>query len=375
MHAVENVLIVGAGMCGMSLGVALKRAGIDCEIVEIRPNLTEPGTGISLQGPALRALQSVGVLDHCIVRGFGYSHFKACDAVGNVTGTVDLPRLLGPNYPATIGVLRQSVHEVLACELAALAVPIHRSATVKTLTQDNQGVMAEFTNGAAARYDLVVGADGMNSLIRDMAFGSENRPHYTGQMVWRATVSRPRDVDCRHSYFGPTNKSGFNPISDSQMYIYTVQNVPERPHWNDAELPTILRDLLAEFGGALGRAREEILTPEQITCRPVFSMILPPPWYSGRIIVIGDAAHTTTPHLASGASIAIEDSIILARLLQSDHSLHAILDDFMHQRYERCRMIVQNSELLGEWEKNPGIPNENTVGVIAASYQALAKPV
>ena len=114
MHAVENVLIVGAGMCGMSLGVALKRAGINCEIVEIRPNLAEPGTGISLQGPALRALQSVGVLDQCIARGFGYSHFKVCDAMGNVTDTVDLPRLLGPAYPATIGVLRQLVHEV-AC--------------------------------------------------------------------------------------------------------------------------------------------------------------------------------------------------------------------------------------------------------------------
>jgi 2-polyprenyl-6-methoxyphenol hydroxylase-like FAD-dependent oxidoreductase len=114
MHAVENVLIVGAGMCGMSLGVALKRAGIACEIVEILPKLTEPGTGISLQGPALRALHSVGVLDRCIVRGFGYSHFKACDAAGNVTGIVDLPRLLGPNYPATIAIMRQSVHEVLA---------------------------------------------------------------------------------------------------------------------------------------------------------------------------------------------------------------------------------------------------------------------
>jgi 2-polyprenyl-6-methoxyphenol hydroxylase-like FAD-dependent oxidoreductase len=106
MHSVENVLIVGAGMCGMSLGVALRRAGINCEIVEIRPKLTEPGTGISLQGPALRALQTVGVLDHCISRGFGYSYFKACDAMGNVTGTVDLPLLLGPNYPATIGILR-----------------------------------------------------------------------------------------------------------------------------------------------------------------------------------------------------------------------------------------------------------------------------
>jgi 2-polyprenyl-6-methoxyphenol hydroxylase-like FAD-dependent oxidoreductase len=375
MHSVENVLIVGAGMCGMSLGVALKRAGISCEIVEIRPTLTEPGTGISLQGPALRALQTVGVLDQCISRGFGYSHFKACDAMGNVTGTVDLPRLLGPSYPATIGILRQAVHEVLACELSKLGVPIRLSTTVNTLTQNDQGVTVEFTNGAAARYDLVVGADGMNSLIRGIAFGPEHRPHYTGQMVWRATVSRPRDVECRHSYFGPTNKSGFNPISDTQMYIYTVQNVSDRPHWNDAELPTILRDLLAEFGGALGRAREEIRTPEQITCRPVFSMILRPPWYCGRIIVIGDAAHTTTPHLASGASIAIEDSILLARLLQSEHSLNAVLDDFMHRRYERCRMIVQNSELLGDWEKNPGAPNEDTVGVIASSYQALAQPV
>ena len=109
----------------------------------------------------------------------------------------------------------------------------------------------------------------------------------------------------------------------------------------------------------------------QIACRPVFSIILQPPWHCGQIIVIGDAAHTTTPHLASGASIAIEDSILLARLLQSERSLNAVLDDFMHQRYERCRMIVQNSELLGEWEKKPGMPNEDAVGVMTASYQAL----
>ena len=375
MSSVEKVLIVGAGMCGMSLGVALKSAGIDCEIVEIRPQLTEPGTGISLQGPALRALQAVGVLDQCISRGFGYSYFKACDAMGNVTGTVDLPRLLGPGYPATIGILRQSVHEVLARELSELAVPIRLGTTVDTVAQDDRGVTVQFTNGETARYDLVVGADGMNSRIRDIAFGPQHRPHYTGQMVWRATVGRPRDVECRHSYFGPTNKSGFNPISDHHMYIYAVQNVPQRPHWSDDELPSILRNLLAEFGGVLGRARDEIRNPDQITCRPVFSMILDPPWYSGRIAVIGDAAHTTTPHLASGASIAIEDSVVLARLLQPERPLDAALDEFMHQRHERCRMIVANSELLGEWEKKPGTRNEDTVGIIAASYQALAKPV
>ena len=375
MSAARRVLIVGAGMCGMSLGVALKRAAIDAEIVEIRPRLSEPGTGISLQGPALRALQNVGVLDQCIARGFGYSQFKACDATGNVKGTVDLPRLLGPNYPATIGILRQSVHEVLAAELSNLGVAIRLSTTVKALHQDGEGVTVDFTDGSDGRYDLVVGADGMNSVIREFIFGKEQRPHYTGQMVWRATVTRPPEVACRHSYFGPTNKSGFNPISETQMYIYTVQNVPDRPHWADAELPQMLRGLLDEFGGALGRGRQEIRSPEQITCRPVFSMILPPPWYRGRVVVIGDAAHTTTPHLASGASIAIEDSIVLARLLQSDRALDAGLDEFMQRRLDRCRMIVENSEQLGEWEKNPGSPNDDTVGVIARSYQALAANV
>jgi 2-polyprenyl-6-methoxyphenol hydroxylase-like FAD-dependent oxidoreductase len=375
MGAVENVLIVGAGMCGMSLGIALTRAGIHCDIVEIRGQLTEPGTGISLQGPALRALQNVGVLDQCVSRGFGYSHFMACDALGKVTGSVALPRLLGPGYPATIGVLRQSVHEVLGSELARLGVTISLATTVKTLTQDSTGVTVEFTKGQPGRYSLVVGADGMNSLIRDIAFGHQHRPHYTGQMVWRATVSRPADVACRHSYFGPTNKSGFNPISEKQMYIYCIQNMPERPHWDDAELPAILRSLLVEFGGALGRAREEICSPEQITCRPVFSAILPPPWHRERLVVVGDAAHTTTPHLASGASIAIEDAIILARLLQSHRSLSDALDEFMRQRYERCKMIVENSELLGNWEKNPATPNQDTVGIIDRSYQALAQSV
>jgi 2-polyprenyl-6-methoxyphenol hydroxylase-like FAD-dependent oxidoreductase len=91
-------------------------------------------------------------------------------------------------------------------------------------------------------------------------------------------------------------------------------------------------------------------------------------------VVIGDAAHTTTPHLASGASIGIEDAMVLARLLQSDAPIASVLEDFTARRYPRCKMIVDNSELLGEWEKNPGAPND-TVGVVARSYQALAQPV
>lgn len=375
MRAAENVLIVGGGVSGMTLAAGLKRAGIACEIAEIRPEWSEPSTGISLQGPALRALRTLGVVDRCIEQGFGYSHFKACDANGNVTGTVELPSLLGPGYPATIGIMRYALHTVLAEQLTALAIPVRLGVSVATLAQDDNGVDVQFTDGARGRYDLVVGCDGANSRVRELAFGPKFQPYYTGQVNWRATVRRPPEVDCRHSYFGPTNKSGFNPISQTEMYIYILQNVPERPRWAPEQWPGIIRGLLAEFGGALGRARDEISDPDQIICRPVTSLLMPPPWYRGRVLIIGDAAHTTTPQLASGASIAVEDSIMLAMLLQSDQPLAAVLDNFMRRRFERCRMIVENSEQLGEWEKNPNAPDVDVVGTIDRSYKALAQPI
>jgi 2-polyprenyl-6-methoxyphenol hydroxylase-like FAD-dependent oxidoreductase len=375
MSGVRKVLIVGAGMAGMTLAVGLKRGGIDSEIVEIRHALSEPGTGITLQGPALRALRAVGALDGCIERGFPQYFFKTCDADGNVTGTVDLPRLLGPNAPATVGIMRHVVHEVLAREMHVLGIPLHLGTTVEQLSQKGTRVDVIFSDGRNDSYDLVVGADGANSTVREMIFGPAMRPRYTGQMNWRAVVSRPPEVVGRYSYFGPTIKSGFNPISQDEMYIYLLQNVPERPRWSDAELPLMLRNLLAEFGGVLGQARDEVRDPARIICRPVFSMIMPPPWHDGRLMVIGDAAHTTTPQLASGATIAIEDAVVLARYLQANKPLEDILREFTSARFERCRLVVENSEQLGEWEKSPGTADHLVAGLVARSYQALAQEV
>ncbi len=375
MQQPRNVLIVGAGMAGMTLGLALGRRGTSCQIVEIRPALSEPGTGITLQGPALRALRTVGVLDDCVSRGFPQSFFKTCDAAGNVTGTVDLPNLLGQPYPCTIGIMRHEVHGVLAEQLEKSGVPIRLGTSIASLSQDASGVDVEFTDGRKDRFDLVVGADGSNSTIRDRLFGTEMRPYYTGQMNWRATVNRPAEVTGRYSYFGPTIKSGFNPVSQKEMYIYLLQNIPERPRWRDEELPGILRGLLAEFGGTLGRARDEVSNPEKIICRPVFSMIMPKPWHRGRVMLIGDAAHTTTPQLASGATIAIEDAVVLARYLHSERPLEAALQEFTDARFERCRMVVGNSEQLGEWEKKPGSADHLVAGLVAQSYRALAQEV
>src|SRR6516164_896002 len=103
---VEKVLVVGGGLAGMTLATALARTGVGSEIVEISPRWSALGVGISLQGPTLRALKTIGALDACVERGFGYSSVITCDAAGKVIGRVELPKLNGPDYPATLGIMR-----------------------------------------------------------------------------------------------------------------------------------------------------------------------------------------------------------------------------------------------------------------------------
>jgi 2-polyprenyl-6-methoxyphenol hydroxylase-like FAD-dependent oxidoreductase len=374
MPATQNVLIVGGGIAGMTLAVALKRSGLNCEVVEINPQWTVVGVGIVLGGPALRALRVIGVLDRCVAKGFGYSHFDHCDVNGNVTGRVEMPRLNGPDYPATIGIMRQELHAVLQEAVIQAGLRIRLGVTVQTLEQHDASVAAAFSDGTRGRYDLVVGADGANSGLRDMLFGTEWRPKYTGQAVWRATVGRPASVQARNSYQGPHHKAGFNPVSMAQMYVYFVQNLPI---WvrlaNDALVP-VLRNLLADFGGVLASARDQISVPEAVSYRPITSLIMPAPWYCGRVLLIGDAAHTTTPHMAAGAGIAVEDSVVLAELLATGSSVPAVLDAFMTRRYERCRLVVENSFQLGEWEKAPNMPGANPIAVEQQTVRALVQP-
>ena len=359
----------------MVLATALKKGGHNPELIEIHPKWDVLGVGISVQGPALRALRSIGLLDRCVRAGFGYSQVLNCDQNGGVEGVVDLPRLNGPQYPACVGMMRPTLHQVLAEALAEAGVSVRFGLTVGSIRQSPDHVEVLFSDGTKREYDLVVGADGANSRIRELLFGPKYKPQYTGQAVWRAMVPRPEEVNARHAYYGPRHKAGFNPVSRQEMYIYLVQNVTGDPHLEPERWPAVMRELLADFGGRIGEVRDRITDPRRIVYRPVGSLLLPSPWYIGRVVVIGDAAHTAPPQLASGATIAIEDSIVLAELLQSDLPAAEALEKFMARRKERCRIVVENSWQLGEWEKFPNASGADPTALIAASMKALAAPI
>jgi 2-polyprenyl-6-methoxyphenol hydroxylase-like FAD-dependent oxidoreductase len=374
MPAVRNALVVGGGLAGQTLATALTRGGIRAEVIELHPRWNVLGVGISVQGPTLRALKSIGLLEGCLKDGFGYSELTNCDQNGKVLSVVDLPRMLGPDYPSCVGIMRPVLHDVLFAAMEEAKVPVRMGLTAKSLRQDEGGIDVAFSDGSTGRYDIVVGCDGAHSKLREELFGGAYRPQYTGQAVWRAMVPRPANVKGRHSYYGPRHKSGFNPVSQTEMYIYLVENVTGNPRVEPEEWPARMRELLEDFGGYIGEVRETITDPARIVYRPVESMIMPKPWHKGRVVLIGDAVHTAPPQLASGAAIAIEDAIVLAEMLGGDGAVPDILDRFVARRFERCRLVVENSYQLGEWEKNPGAAGADPSALQAASYAALAQP-
>ena len=375
MASIDNVLVVGGGVAGITLATRLKREGVHTEVVEASPDWTVLGVGISLQGPALRALRTIGVLDDCVREGFGYSKRVFGNAAGEVTRVVELPRICGPDYPATLGIMRSAVHSVLAEALRRTGAIVRLGLSVSSLSQTSEAVEVVFTDGTRGTYDLVVGADGSNSRVRQQVFGMECKPAFTGQAAWRAMVARPPQVDAWHAFYGPRNKMGFNPVSEREMYVFLVQNIAENSRIAPEHLSARLREQLADFGGVVAEVREQIRKADNIVYRSIESFILPPPWYRGRVILIGDAVHPTTPHLASGAGLAIEDAIILGDLLTSGLSVPESLAEFMARRFERCRMVVENSLQLGEWEKQPNAPGADPVGLIKRTTEAMAQPI
>ena len=371
MGAVKRALIVGGGIAGITLALGLKKQGVEVEIIELSSEWAIPGLGIALLGPTLRALQTVGLIDSCVQSGFGYSAIKNFNAAGAPIGAVELPRLGGPGFPAAVGILRIGLHKILLQAAEAAQLAIRLGLTVSAIRQMPEAAEVEFNNGTTDRFDLVVGADGAHSKVRALLFGPDVAPQVTGQTIWRATVERPQYVDALWQFFGPRQKAGFNPVSASQMYVFLVQNAPVRRD----NLAKVMRDELADFEGPMAAARDSIVGDDQVICRPAEALIVHRPWHRDRVIVIGDAAHTTPPHLASGAGIAIEDSIVLSELLGSDMRLSEALTRFNERRYERCRMVVENSIQLGEWEKNPKSPRADYVRLMDESMRALAQPI
>ncbi len=377
MAAIRTALIIGGGIGGLSAGIALARNGIETSVAEIERDFKVYQVGIVVQANFIRAMAALGVADQAVAAGFPYDGLVFQDLHGHVLQRLGGARLAGPQYPSHLGITRPALHQVLIEGAKAAGARLRLGTTFRQLRPVGDRIEVDFNDGTAAAYDLVVGADGIYSQVRAALFGAGHRPRFTGQGTWRCNVSRPPEITQSFFCMGdelPFGKCGFIPLNAQTGYVWLVQSEPGNPRHPPEGLADIFRARLAACTGTMALMREQIRDPRQVVYRPLEALLLPPPWYVGRIVLIGDAAHATTPHLGQGSAQAVEDAVVLGELMRRDQPVAGLLQEFMQRRFERCRFIVESSLLLGEWEQHP-VPQADPVGLTARMLETVAAPI
>jgi 2-polyprenyl-6-methoxyphenol hydroxylase-like FAD-dependent oxidoreductase len=350
MPSVRNVLVVGGGAAGCAAAILLARAGVAVDLVEIKPDPTAYGSGITVQGNALRVLRELGVWEEVRSAGYPFTTLGLRAPDGRLLVEMEDARTGGPDLPATVGMYRPTLARILADRAAAVGVKLTFGRTADRLTQDADGVDVTFTDGTNARYDLVIGADGVRSHIRRLV-GIELETKPTGMGIWRVFAARPPEVARTDLvYHGACHIAGYCPTSADTLYAYLVENAQDRSGLSPEERLAVMQDLAANYHGPWDAIRERMTDPARVNYTWFETHLLDRPWNRGRVVLIGDAVHTCPPTVAQGAALALEDAAVLAELLLAADSVdQSLFDAFTDRRYDRVRTVVEASVQIGQW--------------------------
>jgi 2-polyprenyl-6-methoxyphenol hydroxylase-like FAD-dependent oxidoreductase len=345
-----RAIIIGGEIGGLAAAVALRQVGIEAVVYERATELREVGAGLILWPNALRALEMLGLAE--AVRAVSLA------AGGSALLTKEGVRLLGgPTGAALERDFRTpaaAVHraELLGVLLQALGEGVvHLGARCTGCRQEKEGVTALFDDGAAARGDLLVGADGLRSAVRAQMFGTGGL-RYAGYTAWRGVAAFALDGGEWFESWGRGERFGAGPLTRGRAYWYATANTPE----GSADAPMgRRRELLERFRGwhAPVAALVEATAEAGILRNDIYDRDPLPRWSAGAVTLLGDAAHPTTPNIGQGACQALEDAVVLARCLRESADLAAAFRAYEARRRARTRAITLFSRRIGrvaQWE-------------------------
>lgn len=367
-----NVLVIGGGIGGLSAAIALSRKGHAVTVIEKDPAWSVYGVGIIQQSNVVRAMDQLGVLDAFLDAACGFDAVEIYVPDGTRVARIPTPTLV-EGRPSNVGIGRRALQKVLGDSARDLGAEIRLGVTAVTLDQEQAGVRVRFSDGSEGSYDLVVGADGVYSQTRATILPDAEQPEFTGQAVWRYNFPRPEGLDALHVYNGPTGV-GLVPMSADTIYMYATTPEPENPRYPVEGLAATMRGKLGRAAPAIRALAEAITDDEGVVYRPLEGMMVHGPWHQGRVVLLGDAVHATTPHLGQGAGMAIEDAIVLAEELSAHAEPEAAFEAYRARRYERCRYIVEASLAIchGQIGKGPPVDNHKAT---AEMFAVVSQPI
>ncbi len=302
-----NIMVAGAGIGGLAVAAALRDAGHKVRVFERSPELRVAGTGITLAANAMKALQVLGLADKALLAGHVVRHADIRTSKGRVLAKLPMRRMEARVGLPSIGIQRTALLEIL--HEAAGPENVTTSARAAGYRNEDGGVVLLFADGTEARGDLLVGADGNRSAIRDRL--REPSPlNYTGYTCWRGNADiTPAQLGCDGFFeaWGRGARFGGVMVGPGEFTWYAAKNEPA----GGADTPaTIAARVRADFGD-WAEPIPSILaaTPAERMFRLDIADRTPDArWIDGRVALLGDAAHAITPNMGQGACQALEDA-------------------------------------------------------------------
>ena len=322
-----RVLIVGAGIAGLALARALHQRGITAEVVERATEWEAGGAGLYLPGNAVRALGEFGI--GLAARANPIARQRLLDHRGHLLADIDVDRFWD-GVGGCVAIHRAALHEALL--EAAAEVPV-RLGTSVTGIENGGATQVIFSDGSTGSYDLVVGADGVHSTIRSLALGGP-RASYVGQASWRFVVNGfPKTTDWT-VMLGRGRTFLTVALGQGVVYCYADLNTSD-PANAGGEDWRELRRFAEPVPRLLDHATEVYFAP--------IEEVAPPAWTAGRVVLVGDAAHASSPNMAQGAAMALEDALVLAELLTADQPVEQALAGYEQRRQARVAFVQEQT--------------------------------
>jgi 2-polyprenyl-6-methoxyphenol hydroxylase-like FAD-dependent oxidoreductase len=332
-------MIVGGGLAGLALAIALRERGVSAEIVERANDWSTTGAGLYLVGNATRALESIGVGGRLASEGTVIRTQALHNHRGARLAEIDAQTFWADCGPC-LGLSRQRLHRLLADKVGDLRVRF--GTTVQALQQHSQYVSLRFSDGSTETYDFVVGADGIRSSIRRLEFG-ESDPRFRGQLGWRFIARRPAEISGWTVFLGQGRAFLLLPIGDDQVYCYadTVAAQPiEDPPAGRIER---LRERFQDFAGPVREVLAQMRSSEPVYFSAI-EEIDQQPWGRGRVLLIGDAVHAMSPNMACGAAMAFEDAVVLAEVISQTRAPSETISEFIRRRSARIAWVREQTD-------------------------------
>jgi salicylate hydroxylase len=348
----HKILIAGAGLGGLAAASCLMKAGHDVEIYEQAPQLGEVGAGIQVSANAMHVLRYLGaekaVLDAGVKPGaYVFRLHDTGEVIQRFPLSEEHERLHGAPYTQ---LHRADFHEILAAKVREFKPGVVRlNHTVSGFVESDSGVELKFANGQSARGDILIGADGLKSVVRRQIFGDAPAT-YTGDVAWRITIPverLPKNLiePVMNVFMGPGGHAVFYFVRGGALVNFVGIVEKDQPSEESWTVKRPWEDLKADYRGWHPIIQTIIDAADRDQCF-MWALHNRPPiynWSTKRVTLLGDSAHPTLPYLAQGAVMAIEDGAVLARALSQRENISEALQLYQRNRVERTAKIVTQS--------------------------------